>query len=336
MHTDVISVQNSEAVPISSESNPIAHPVPGKLSCILSTLANCTILYQNGSFILVTFGLLVSSGAVLWMLVTGACFLAHGLTLHQSAVFLVGATVSSLLFSHVFWWLGHLPTIIRQPLLGLRNVGFVSWGGLAGIAIFCFGFSITNRYPLFTVSDDVARGLFAAYALGRLGCLTYGCCYGVTCVKRGIRYRNRHAKVVREKGETSILRYPTQIYSCIEGAVLFCFLNAVPWYEVPAGLITALSFLTYPIGRAYIESFRDRKRYVRSLFTSGHFACMAMFILGWLILCYAVHPSNHALPPKPFSANGFGQALPLVPAMLFSGAVVFLATGFHWKRVGTW
>jgi phosphatidylglycerol---prolipoprotein diacylglyceryl transferase len=305
----------------------------------LSRLANRTILYQNGSFIFVTFGLLVTGGAALWMLITAACFFAHGLSLYQTTIFIVGATISALLLSHFFWWIGHLPSMIRQPFWGMLKIGYVSWGGLVGVAVFCLAFSIACGYPLLTISDDVLRGLFAAYAVGRIGCLTYGCCYGMTTGGQGghgIRYQNPDSKVVREKGEISGPRYPTQLYSCVEGIALFLLLNGMAYHAIPAGLITAASFLIYPIGRAYIELYRDRKRYLGFRFTSGQLACAAMFLIGWVILFFALDDANSAQPPRPLSFEEFNRSLSLVPAMIVAGITVFFATSFHWKRVGTW
>ncbi len=302
----------------------------------LNGLANCTILYKNGHFILVTFGLLVTGGAVISMFITAACFLAHGFSLNQISVFLIGATVSAIIFAHFFWWIEHLPSMIRQPFWGVRYVGYVSWGGLFGVVLFCLAFSVVCGYPFFSLSDGVLRGLFAAYAVGRIGCLTYGCCYGLIADKHGIQYKNPDSKVVREKGSVTGARYPTQIYSCMEGIILFLLLNAASYYAIPAGLITALSLLFYPVGRAYIETYRDRKRYLSSRFTGGQLACVVVFLLGCMILFIVLDDPNVTLPPKPLSLDQLGKSLSLVPAIAVAGFMVFLATGFHWKQVGTW
>ncbi len=306
------------------------------LQQLLDNMANRPILYRHNNFILVTFGVPVTAGAMLWMVVTGACLLAHELPYAEVAIFFVGAAISALLLSHAFWWLGNLPSLISEPLLGSRKVGFVSWGGLAGLVIFLLGFSLASGYDLFTLSDDVLRGMFAAYAAGRLGCLTYGCCYGTMSGKDGIRFRHPASKVVREKGTSSAPRYATQLYSCLEGIALFIIVNAIPCFDVPAGVITAASFLIYPVGRAYVEVFRDRKRYIRSLFTSGHLASLLMFACGLLFLHLVPDPSDSALPVMPLSIIGLCKALSLAPVIILISAAVFLATSFHWKQVGTW
>ncbi len=305
------------------------------MNFFMSRLAGWTVLYRRGSFILVTFGAMVTAGAAIWMLISGGCLLGGGLSRRQTGVFFVGAALSALALSHGFWWLGHMRSMIRQPLLGLRSIGFVSWGALAGIAAYSAGFTAALGIPFLAVSDCVLRGLFAAYAVGRLGCLTYGCCYGIHARTRGVWYRSPDAKVIRERGECPSPRHPTQIYSATLGMALFLVLNVLPYFNVPAGTITATAFLLYPLGRASIEVFRDRPRYFGSLFTSGHLACLAMFVCGWMLLV-ALGPADHGLVPEPLSIGQMTRSLSLAPSMLLVCVIVFVTTGFHWKQVGTW
>ena len=142
IYSSVASIRRASAGVTRHGIDPLLNSDLTGLGRLTSRLANYTILYQNGSFILVTFGLLVTAGAAVWMYITASCFLAHGLSAKQSAVFLLGATISALAFSRLFWWLGHIRSMIRQPFWGMRNVGYVSWGGLAGVAIFSLAFSI--------------------------------------------------------------------------------------------------------------------------------------------------------------------------------------------------
>jgi prolipoprotein diacylglyceryltransferase/protein-S-isoprenylcysteine O-methyltransferase Ste14 len=310
-------------------------PTRDRLSKWFNAGAHQTILFQHGNFILVCYGAFIAAGAILFMLITAACLLEHGVTRHQVVIYLIGAPLTTLVFSHAFWWLGHFRSMIRQPLLGMRNVGFVSWGNLAGLIVFTVSFAFAFDLSLLGIADDLMRGMFAGYAVGRLGCLTYGCCYGITTAKQGIRYVNPAAKVIRERGDCRLPRYPTQIYSFWEGVLLFALLNLMAYVRIPAGLITAAAFLLYPIGRALIEFFRDRERYVHGIFTIGHPACLAMFLTGWLLL-FLVRPGGTQFAPNPLSLIAVRETMTLAPIGLMIAGIIFIATGFHWKRVGTW
>jgi prolipoprotein diacylglyceryltransferase len=304
-----------------------------RLNRALSAAADCTILYRRGDVILVTYGALVTFGALIWMLVTGSCLLAHGFPVKEVGTFVVGAALSALAVSRALWWVTHIATLRHEPLFGLRRVGFVSWGGLVGAAVFTFAFA--NGRPVVAVSDAVMRGMFAAYALGRLGCLTYGCCYGRVSRTGGVVYRNPASKVIRELGDSPEPRHATQVYSAVIGVLLFGSLNAMPYFDVRAGSITAVACLAYPIGRAWVEVFRERDRYVRALFTTGQFACAVMFLAGCAFVLFLDH-WEAAPVPLPLSAAAIREGLSLAPAMILAASVVFVATSVHWKRVGDW
>jgi prolipoprotein diacylglyceryltransferase len=304
------------------------------MNSILNAFANRTVLYRSGNVIVLTFGVMFGVAAALWMTTTGACLITRGLTLRETCAFMIGATISALFFSHLFWRLGQLQALLHLPPRGLRRTGFVSWGGLAGLCIFSVLFCSLRNYPLLMISDDVLRGMFAAYAVGRLGCLTYGCCYGTASHRGGIRYWSPDAKVIREKGGGCGPRHATQLFSCAQGVFLFCLLNALPFFKVSGGLITTVAFLAYPLSRAYIEAYRDRKRYFR-LFTSGHFACLGAFLVGCL-LAFGVSESAGGPAPVQLSSGSLIPVLWLAPVIVPTSVIVFGATGLHWKRVGSW
>lgn len=306
-----------------------------RLDRAFSSLADCTILHRGPNVILVTFGVLVSIGALVWMVITGSCLLAHGIRPGHVAGFMIGAAVSTVAAGRGLWWVTNLRVLRHQPLLGLRRVGFVSWGALTGAVAFTAGFAFTSGYPALVMSDAVMRGMFAAYALGRIGCLTYGCCYGRISPASGVWYRNPDSKVVRERGPCHAPRYPTQVYSAAFGALLFVGLNAMPYSEVPAGWITVAGCLAYPIGRAWVEVFRDRERYIGEMLTTGQCACLVMFLAGCALLLF-LDPSSVAPRPLPLSPSAIRESLTLAPAILLAGFVVFVVTSVHWRQIGSW
>jgi phosphatidylglycerol:prolipoprotein diacylglycerol transferase len=310
-------------------------PYLEKMCRWLSAVANRTILFRRGNFILVTYGAFITIGTLIFTQHISALFLAQGVEQQHVAVFLVGAALSTMVCARLFWWLGHWCTMIQQPLFGLRNVGFVSWGGLTGLMCFSCVFARIYGYPALMITDAMLRGMFAAYALGRIGCLTYGCCYGVPSQEYGIVYENLHAKVIREKGERRALRHPTQMYSFLEGVILFVVVNAAAYGSLPVGFITATAFLLYPLGRTFIEFFRDRRRYVQGIFTEGHIGCFVMFLIGWGLLFF-ISPEVDMYSPKVWTSSAFAESLSLAPIVIVVGAIVFFVMGFHWKKVGTW
>ena len=305
-----------------------------KLNAPLNRLANRTILFRFGNALFVTYGALIAVGTGLFMFYSAALMLQSGIAASDAAIMISGSAICGIFFGRFFWWLGNAKRLLRKPLWGIREVGYVSFGDLTGIALFPIIYSSFNGLNLLQIADIYAAGMFLAYALGRIGCLTYGCCYGNECEHDGVFYKNEHSKVIREKGAQRKTRYPTQVFSAVEGAVLFIVLNLFYTMELPDGMVLAFAFLLYPIGRAFIEFYRDRKRYFHGVLTEGHFGCGVMFVIGWLSLFF-ISPGN-ASHSGTLSLSSLGEAVQLMPVLALMFLIIFFAAGFHWKEVGRW
>jgi phosphatidylglycerol:prolipoprotein diacylglycerol transferase len=94
----------------------------------------------------------------------------------------------------------------QQTLLEILNVpegGLVIYGGLIGAAVGITIFVRQHKLPLLPLADLIAPSLMVGLALGRIGCLLNGCCYGgqtdwpwaVTFPKHSSRFEaaNSHA-----------------------------------------------------------------------------------------------------------------------------------------------
>lgn len=301
----------------------------------LSRLADFTIFFHRGNLILVTYGLFVAIGSFIFMLHISTLFLVQGVGAKEIVIFLVGSALSGAFFAHAFWWLKRWKEMLRQPLWGFRLVGFVSYGALFGLVVAAAVFARIFRYEGLMVLDVVVRGMFIAYALGRIGCLTYGCCWGKESAGHGIVYRNVEAKINRLHGLSATLRHPTPFYSALEGLVIFCLANILPAFRMPAGFLTAFVFLFYPTVRLFIESYRDRDYKILGCLNEGHLGCAIMFAAG-VVLLFTISPATDSASPSPLDLSAFSHVLPLVPSVLVLAVAIFFVSGFHWRRVGSW
>jgi protein-S-isoprenylcysteine O-methyltransferase Ste14/prolipoprotein diacylglyceryltransferase len=310
-------------------------PVFEKVCAGLTRVALRTILFRRGRLILVTNGLFVMTGSLLFVQHITTLFLVQGIPKNRVVIFLLGAMISGSFFGYFFWWLGHCKELIHQPLLGIKNNGFVSFGALFGLLFGSAAFAWVFGYPALMITDVVVRGMYINYAIGRIGCVSYGCCWGKAASHHGILYQNPQAKVLRLTGKKEALCYPTQAFSSLEGLCLFILLNGLCLKRLPAGFLTAMVFLIYPVVRFFIEFFRERKLRFHEYFNEGHLSCAVMFVLG-LALLFSLSPVITTHFPRPWNVQAFGQSLSLVPLTLLIGISVFFITGFHWKKVGTW
>jgi phosphatidylglycerol:prolipoprotein diacylglycerol transferase len=308
----------------------------GEWSCrALSVLADRPILFRRGDFIFVTYGLFVAAGAALFTQQTTALWLAQGLPKSHVAALHFFDVLSASFFGHAFWWLAHRRELAPQPRFGLKNIGFVSYGALAGLLFSCSVFALLHRASLGLITDALVRGMFLAYAVGRLGCVSFGCCWGTPTAVAGILYRNPVSKVLRLTGRAQALCRPAAAYLCLEGLVLFVFLNLLALLPLPAGVLTALSLVLYSLGRFFIESVRERTRFIFGRFHEGHLGSAATAAAGLAFLLFL--PKSAALPgPRLWDPAVIVPSFSLAPISFLVGAFVFIVAGIHRKKVGSW
>jgi phosphatidylglycerol:prolipoprotein diacylglycerol transferase len=96
------------------------------------------------------------------------------------------------------------PSLLRQP-------GHVFYGGFAGGALAAWIYCRAYRLPLAAIADAGAPGLALGHAIGRVGCLLGGCCYGRPA-------GNGWPLVVELAGAS---RHPVQAYEAL-GLLLLC------------------------------------------------------------------------------------------------------------------
>jgi len=169
---------------------------------------------------------------------------------------LVGAKI--LLFLSDFSYYSQNPREIFS-LSTLRSFG-VYYGGLllalAGSAWYMRRIGL----PGWQTADLCAPGIALGQAIGRLGCLSAGCCYGrPTQLPWGITFTNRYAfDNVGVPLNTPL--HPTQLYESLAAAALFGYLA----WRLPRRSYTGQIILEYLVGyailRFVIEFYRDDER----------------------------------------------------------------------------
>jgi phosphatidylglycerol:prolipoprotein diacylglycerol transferase len=94
----------------------------------------------------------------------------------------VSGVIGARLFHVIEYWDEHFAgKNPRDTLLEIINVpegGLVIYGGFIGAAVGFAVFVRKHRLPLLAMADLVAPSLAIGLALGRIGCLLNGCCYG--------------------------------------------------------------------------------------------------------------------------------------------------------------
>ena len=90
--------------------------------------------------------------------------------------------------ARIFYMVQKFDTFSPQSLsdaavqfVSITEGGLVVYGGLIGGLLAVVVFAYRQRLPLLTIGDVIAPSMLLGLAIGRIGCLMNGCCYGGVC-----------------------------------------------------------------------------------------------------------------------------------------------------------
>jgi phosphatidylglycerol:prolipoprotein diacylglycerol transferase len=148
-----------------------------------------------------------------------------------------------------------------RELWGLLRSGGVFYGGLIGGIGVGVWYVLRHNLSVWRVADVAAPAVVLGQAIGRLGCLAAGCCFGKpTDVAWAVTFRD--AQAARELAtpvDTPL--HPTQVYESMAAALVFAFLLWLAPRKRFHGQVAAAYVILYSASRFGIEFFRgDRAR----------------------------------------------------------------------------
>lgn len=135
-----------------------------------------------------------------------------------------------------------------RGLLELFRAGGIFYGGLLGALAAGVFFVRVKKVPFLDFADAAAPAVALGQAVGRLGCLAAGCCWGSRCTKPwAITFTDPHA------GENvgvpmGVPLHPTQLY---EAAGLFVLLGLILAFG--RGRVPGRTFSLYLVGAAVLR-----------------------------------------------------------------------------------
>lgn len=200
-----------------------------------------------------------------------------------------------------------IPTIFA-----LWKGGFVFWGGAVGGVIALFVFCKKRKIPIAQFADYCAPGLAIGHAIGRIGCVAGGCCYGyatyhidqagkvvadtpfaIAFPEGSIAYG---ALLEQAKGQTLALMerlgttlplFPVQIVESIGNVLIFFILMFLTPMKRAHGQLALLYFILYSIMRSITETFRGdsaRGFVIENLLSTSQFISLVMSLLAVVVM----------------------------------------------------
>lgn len=240
------------------------------------------IAFQIGSLEVHWFGLLVTLGiwAGLWVARERAISdgIGHFKVLDLAACLIIGGIIGARAL-HLIWY--GRGDGADQPLTRIFRVhqgGMVSYGAFVGSVMGVFIFSRIKKLPFWRLVDTLSLGFALCSALGRIGCLLAGCCYGrPTTLPWAICFPPGHPTA-------GYAVHPTQAYDALYNLGLYVALAWSYGNKRFDGQIFALYLLIYPLCRSVVELFRgDYVFYFGGWVTPAHWFALAILPVGFFL-----------------------------------------------------
>jgi phosphatidylglycerol:prolipoprotein diacylglycerol transferase len=163
---------------------------------------------------------------------------------------IVGAKLLLVVVDFPYYWHHKM-----EILYSWRSAG-VFYGGFLAALLVGAVYVRRTHLPLGRTADAVTPGLALAQAVGRLGCLAAGCCYGKpTTSAWAITFVDPRARDLTGV-PLRVPLYPTQIYHGVADLALFLLLVWFYRRKWADGVVFWVYVLLYAILRFVIEFFR--------------------------------------------------------------------------------
>lgn len=247
-------------------------------------------LFRIGNFFLPTYGLLITLGFLsgLWL----TCRLARRAGLDREAVLNLGiySALAGIVGAKLLMLLLDLDYYLAQPReifsFSTLQAGGIYHGGLIAALLAAVIYMRRKQMPVVATMDLYAPGLALGHAIGRLGCFSAGCCWGVEShLPWAVTFTNPTAH--RLFGTPiGVPLHPAQLYEVFAVALIFVLLYRRYLRPHGPGVVIGLYLALYSGVRFLIEFVRvhDQANPYIGAFTLQQWLAVGLGITGaWLI-----------------------------------------------------
>ncbi len=207
-----------------------------------------------GPFALHTYGLFVAAGFLLgiaWSMREARIRGKNPDTVSDLGFYIIlgailGARILYVLINPTYFW--HNP----QEILMFWKGGLVFSGGAILATIFALAFLRVKKEDPWLWMDILAPGIGLGEAVGRIGCLAAGCCYGASCdLPWAVTFYHPESLAPLH---TPL--HPTQLYHSLAGLACFAATLALKSKTRASGQLMGIFLVLFGTLRFVIELFR--------------------------------------------------------------------------------
>jgi phosphatidylglycerol---prolipoprotein diacylglyceryl transferase len=247
-------------------------------------------LLELGPFTIYTYGVLLAAAFLLGLKLATARAKRRGLDAARVLDLGIYIIVAAIVGGKLLLIVTDFSSFRANPaeIMSLARSGGVFYGGLILAVIVAFWYMRRHAMPLWATFDVFAPGIALGHAVGRLGCLMAGCCYGLeTHAPWAITFSDPFtgSYVGTPLG---VPLHPTQLYETLAETAILLFLL---WLERTrtrtfAGRTFWTYILLYGLSRYIIEFFRGDPRGAIWIFSTSQFISVVLVPLSVIMLAW--------------------------------------------------
>ena len=171
------------------------------------------------------------------------------------------AIVAGVIGGRLFYFIQFHEQFAGRPIwsfFALHQGGLVFYGGLLAAVPACAWFMRRRKLPVLRCLDVLASVAMLGLAFGRIGCFSYGCCWGVpTDAWWGVIFPHGAPPYLSKHLAWGTPLVPVQLVNSLNAFVIFAVLSIYfHRFRKRDGEVTALLLMLYPTNRFCMEFLR--------------------------------------------------------------------------------
>ena len=173
------------------------------------------------------------------------------------------AIIGGVLVSRLVHVIDRWEYYMAHPEQIIRFEGLAVYGAVIGVTLAVLIYTRVKKISFWQVGDIIAPGAIMGQAIGRIGCIINGCCYGLmsppSWAGAVIYTHNNHRLFGTPVG---VPLYPTQIYHVLWNLIAFAVIWQLRRRLKPQGALFILYLILYAIGDLAIRFVREGESFL--------------------------------------------------------------------------